>query len=93
MLTDHQKKHLNAVIKDTTDHSESAIGAGVANEMAKYHDVDTRDYQDYLDFIREAAQAILDNAIWPDELKNPYEIHDYLEENKTFRTFDGGLNG
>lgn len=93
MLTKHQEKHLNAVINDTINHSKTVVGTDVANQMAKEHDVDTRDYQDYLDDIRDQAQAMLDSGNWPEEVKEPHEIHDYIEENKSFRPFEGGING
>ena len=89
MLTKHQKKHLEAVILDTVNHSKAILGPSAEIEYAKSKDVDIRDYQAYLDFIKDAAQGLLDSATWPGAVIFPADIHPYLEKNKSFRTFDG----
>jgi len=87
MLIPHQRKHLRAVIKSATD--DSIIGVTAVKERAENEDVDVKDFQDYLDDIKVKAQAVLASGVWPNEVKEPYEIHAYLELNKTFRKFDG----
>ena len=80
MLTAHQKFHLRAVI--TKAISNKARSQELKSRLAFTKEIPIRDYDQYLDNIKDKAQLILNSGVFPAELdtEEPSDIHDFLEK-------------
>jgi len=75
-LTKHQLLHLNSVLesqtRDKTDPIMMDRLRGIKGETLTKYNI-------YLDDVKTKVNKIISSGVWPSEVKDPSDIHDYLE--------------
>lgn len=79
-LTDHQVKHLQAHA-DNID-SDRKRPAMILKLRALRGETDSR-YRQYTNRVKNQALGRIASGLWPEGLKNDFDVHDYLDAERS----------
>lgn len=78
MLTNHQKHHLDAIIKEAQENKLESMA--MIKVLSKAKNVKDGFYNLYLNSVINKVRAIITSGIFPSELQRDSHIHDFLEK-------------